>query len=1488
MSNYPSRIDSDAELPGVIDGATELSAEAIEAQRLAILAVERTLGTDPQGSVSTLADRLDESLNPDGTIKAAALSAAGLVGLPIENSDVGATAGIEESKLALDVPTQSLQNQVTSNDVDIYALQVAATNYASSYASHVAGTSDQHAAAKIVVSPAVSGGSNVQTALTAVQAEVAAHLADTTGAHAASAISYSPPVGTDFVAANVATALDLIVTGSTSATREHSRAGHTNGISLDGYANSQLGGAGGVLATTLYTPLGGIKVIKIGSLGRPQIRTLGASPELLTASAANIDITYSDGYSVVLLAITGLNSVPYPAGTENRIRGVVSSINSQLAAVRAPIFAYEDRGELLFQHAFADGSFYFTSPANSAAQALGLIDVLGLAAINSTNSAVTNGLPRFDYPTVQTGSGVFASPSTTLTVDASTVVGSLVYISDHPTASGVYQVTSLTGASATLNASIPAGVYSYLIQSDSLAIGGVSVGRTYDILVDEDLLPSKTLRLQTTTAQISGVVVSSCRLAAGAYSLALTASSGTRYLSISDGSNSGPTASFTNGFMGAVTVKGPGSSGNVTVDVRAASISAPATDQFTVYAEATPSLQLVSSFWTTGSVTEYPFDLRQFGLTGEGALSSQEVQRISQASPGLLFGCTVGSTASTAIIGSGRALVSGREHILDRVELDFSAKIGTYNIWIDSVGTIRSSVNSAPNQLADIFNRGEIPIAQVIANSNVTSIYDCGLFSARREAGVLTISSSVEADCRNLAGGLLLASSVAIRSVRILTAESTALTLSISNTRLVGQDALTFGTLSISNVDIFCENLTATTLSLSLGSDVECKDLTVGTLTVDSSKLKFETLSTSTAFTMTGQAPAAIGFGNAYASIVGSIEFTDSTDAILSDISATYSSTSSPYVLFSSTNVRPNIFNFTATAASPISAADAASTALHFGFSNTGDLSGFFGSQLTISERSALFANAAAATCEATSLDRVVLSHSGGLLRNIATGSISGFKASNVYATEQAGSFIALPGACSGLIVDGLEIASHMTSSTFKLLDASVASEKVILRDLFLHDVTTTADLVAATSTDLFIDGGLLDTVSAGYLFAPTTSTFVVDGVTGLAINAKLLLGEQLKLLDCNLTFSSITGSPVAAVTSGWTQHRIIVDGCDLTMPTTTKLTAREFIVRDSRLSVGSYEFTAPSTGTTGYILEESTLIASSTGASIGFNFSGLSNAVNTVAFPAIVRSNIMSGSPSQSLISVDPGVGTYAAWIFESNHVSLTAAASGDAILQVGTTSTVSNNYIVKNNYFFAGTGGPVSRALFLLDDNIKVEGNFIEASNVSGFVFGSVASGGQVGVSVLRNTVVAATGLVADATNLNLANNRVADNSGLPSTYSFSCLGMETYPDWDIISDEVTSTTTAILYVPLSLPTGRMTSCSIDIYAPGAIASVSCDLFAISGVGAITSYGSASNALGASAETLVILPVLFVKADEPLFLKVNADGAGNILGAIKVVIEL
>jgi hypothetical protein len=139
MTIYPTSIDNDTSITRVDDNITEVGGEAINQCREAIFAIETALGIDPSGSLSSTAERIDVSLNANGTIKTSALTSVGLVTLPIDNADVGTNAGIEETKLALNHTTNDLHTLILANTALYNSLLAFATTTFSDLNSHISG-----------------------------------------------------------------------------------------------------------------------------------------------------------------------------------------------------------------------------------------------------------------------------------------------------------------------------------------------------------------------------------------------------------------------------------------------------------------------------------------------------------------------------------------------------------------------------------------------------------------------------------------------------------------------------------------------------------------------------------------------------------------------------------------------------------------------------------------------------------------------------------------------------------------------------------------------------------------------------------------------------------------------------------------------------------------------------------------------------------------------------------------------------------------------------------------------------------------------------------------------------------------------------------------------------------------------------------------------------------------------------------------------------
>lgn len=203
MTNFPSSIDDDSIVPYINNNLSEIGADSINSLRDIAFALESTLGVNPQGSATDVSTRLNISFNSDGTLKSSALTSLGLVTLPIFNAQISSTAGIIESKLALDFSTSILNaNIINTNNRVLSALGwINATG--SKLQPHLDGTSFNHELSNILVNTDTSkylknkfltfrNNSNSFTSINDLNDELLYHqLADNSGTNLGNIITHN-------------------------------------------------------------------------------------------------------------------------------------------------------------------------------------------------------------------------------------------------------------------------------------------------------------------------------------------------------------------------------------------------------------------------------------------------------------------------------------------------------------------------------------------------------------------------------------------------------------------------------------------------------------------------------------------------------------------------------------------------------------------------------------------------------------------------------------------------------------------------------------------------------------------------------------------------------------------------------------------------------------------------------------------------------------------------------------------------------------------------------------------------------------------------------------------------------------------------------------------------------------------------------------------------------------------------------------------------
>lgn len=137
-SKYPNKIDTSVEIPTIRDNITEIGSDVLNSYKSAILAIEKTLGVNPQGSAgNTVSSRIGRSLDSSGNILESAITRAGLISGPITDNEVSESAAVSERKLNLDFPTQLLQDEISMLQADIESFEESLKELSSKLAVHL-------------------------------------------------------------------------------------------------------------------------------------------------------------------------------------------------------------------------------------------------------------------------------------------------------------------------------------------------------------------------------------------------------------------------------------------------------------------------------------------------------------------------------------------------------------------------------------------------------------------------------------------------------------------------------------------------------------------------------------------------------------------------------------------------------------------------------------------------------------------------------------------------------------------------------------------------------------------------------------------------------------------------------------------------------------------------------------------------------------------------------------------------------------------------------------------------------------------------------------------------------------------------------------------------------------------------------------------------------------------------------------------------------
>lgn len=1376
MTKYPGQLDTNAELTPVADNVTELTAEHINSLRSAIFAIETAIGTDPQGTSSDLKTRLEQVLNPDGTFKTAALVAAGLISLPITNSMIGSSAAIEESKLDLDVPTQDLQNQVSSNDTDISVLQSLYNSLVVSLVNHANGATQRHDGYQIDIigglelKPSVS---TVGAALDYIYGQLVAHKSDSAvNQHPASAISYEPDANGPFTADNVQDAISQIDTAFQEDRRLHNDSAHGNGIVNDGYSDfgGQIYSYDAALQVARYQRGSGQDQIKIGHINAAAVKTKGFNALGLSATAQNIDFSVKCGTSVRTLSVTGLHTAQYPA-TNNRYstKAVVEHLNAAFgnSTNHFPLQAFESNdGEIVVQHniARADCSVTVNSAVtNSAISALGFDDIDGIESkYQDSTRLYIDGYQNQTLRVVGYGTVTLAVSSSILTLNS--VVGStglglkaggLIHVYNHTTSSaaGTYAISSVgSPPSMQINVSttVAAGTFDYIIYEDVVYLGVSSNPRSIDILYNYDGTVSPLTRYEVTLAPISGVsiVEVSDTMPSGTGLLQLVAGA-TNTLQLTVNSQAGATSSFASGYIGYIDVFAYDGVNHIKCLVDSTSLSS-ITSSISIYENtATDSqMKIGSTYFNGGLIVEIPLSKTIYGTIGKREISSALLTDVFESNSYDVIGNGVISGLSTSILSStqisvvgGSAIVAGKKIHAESGSVSVFNKAsssGTWNLIINLNGQLDIFDESAAGySVSDIFNYKEyLVLAQFTTSAgSITAVTDARRFVnqiAKKYVPTINQDNPENATFATLEAAALHASyGSAVAASRLVAVSDMTVSSAYElpdNSSLDCMFDATFAALTIgagSSLQV-SGTLTATSLTIGDGATVLVGGgvIVSGTITMSSnSTLELSGQSSVNSLIINGQHSTVKGktSGSEIVFTGGTdpgISIADGYNYIYDLILSSGNSSTISIIKMTGTNsgcfINNSKFRRTGTIGSWLSGMEAIEI---FSSSATSDITiancVFENFYVAID-----IAATAVSVADVVIKDNILLNCNYGILSNKTSGLlIRGNKISNIYSKYIDCEPLTSSSLHTDLIIDGNLFGTEYASGSGNAINTGSKLNSITISDNIFSGITTSSSNIVDMTYTTITDGGAFSFI--GNIFSNCDTD---DAGTDFAIkwtnsNGQLLISDNTIDSHIGATLSitgsaSISGNNISSSTAAVSPYATVVLGADPAL-----------LFCSNKIITSSDQY------------------IQSAGAVISDNYID----VGYIVF---------SGTTAQDTLN--------------NNDISLSSTTANESIL-FGYSSTSSSTTIVKNNKIstYAGTYGVRAAGI----GNISIDGNTIAPQAACTTLISIPSAASSCETTVLNNKIDAANAVIGNAiliekSRVHIQGNIISSSTSSPTT--------------------------------------------------------------------------------------------------------------------------
>lgn len=704
MSLYPNSLDSDLELARFENNVTEISAEGINDIRSAIIAIEKALGINIQGNMADLVTRIDKVIDRNGIIKTSALSGKGLISLPINNSQIGSTAAIAESKLDLDYTTSYLYGRISSTNTTVETLQANITSYLNTLVNHYSGVSNKHDGYQITMSSYTRAGLGTDI-------EKAIHLLDNafvnhthiSSAHSALNVSVDDTNIKNLSASNVQEALQEMSYSEPDITQHLDRA-HDNAILINRRSETENANLNETtLASTVYQTNTSLSNNILQVMRPNTARLMGDLIDFgaLDASTADTLRIHAHGLGLGSIDIDISSAIP-----TDDINDVVEEINSTLHSNtnHYPASCYAVNGRLVVAHNIPGWVYtieVLSTPTNSAHTALGFssyadteynyADGYCSAYIGGKRIDDLKSLIKMRYDHSAAVDLNLIEPGLENLAHLGFTVGDeghyLCNITNHDTdsANGTYYIIGYSGDSAFyLNADIPQGEFDLEVIADSVSFDNAATGEIYDVFVEryEDGYGKITKSLRASYNTHSGIDIKSLSPNFSTSVIQWSVSSDeTVYFSTTE---SGIAVSVPSGYTGELEVFAPDNVNSALLQITGA-LAAAASHSISVSAFAgTDDRLYLSSIHYSGNfgstLLKYPTDKRKIG----GSAENQYQDRLSKLTlnealselrnNGIIRGFDIISNTSTAIrVRGGRALIEGK--LVD---------VGTKNVTVDS------------------------------------------------------------------------------------------------------------------------------------------------------------------------------------------------------------------------------------------------------------------------------------------------------------------------------------------------------------------------------------------------------------------------------------------------------------------------------------------------------------------------------------------------------------------------------------------------------------------------------------------------------------------------------------------------------------------------------------------------------------------------------------------------------------------------------------